>query len=78
MYCLSFILVYYSVKHAGNKHLQTKAAWKRSVFVCVKVINSAVDLSHGDNIFKDAKPCLNANLWGLQQLKLFITLYVYL
>lgn len=47
--------------------------------VCVsKVINSAVDLPHGDNIFKDAKPCLNANLWDLQQQKLFITLYVYL
>lgn len=47
--------------------------------VCVsKVINSAVDLSHGDNIFKDAKPSLNTKLWGLQQQKLFITLYVYL
>jgi len=72
LYCLSFLLVY-SVKHAGNKHLQTKAAWKRSV---CKVINSAVDLSHGDNIFKDAKPSLNTNLWGLQQQKLFITLYL--
>lgn len=36
LYYLSFIVVY-SVKHADNKRLQTKAAWKRSVFVCLRL-----------------------------------------
>lgn len=37
---------------------------------------SAVDLSHGDNIFENARPYINMNLKSLPLLNLFITLYV--